>query len=132
VSVAIGKIPGVTHVTVSLNQALVTADLSPANTVSLEQIRQAILADAFTPKEARVRVMGRVVSAGAQLRLNVSATNDSYDLVPAAGVKDLVGSLRKAAGHPVLVEGLIPAGSAKPPLLEVHQFSLSTEKGDQR
>jgi copper chaperone CopZ len=104
VSVAVKKIPGVESVNVSLNKGLVSIKLVPGNGVRLAQIRKAILNDAFTPKNANVVAVGRLVSQGGKLRLVVEGTNETF---PMASTQHQ--SWQKYIGREVTVKGLLAA-----------------------
>jgi hypothetical protein len=104
VSVAIKKLPGVEAADVSLNQGLVSIKLARGNTVRIDQIRKAILNDAFKPRDARVRVVGELFPQNGKLEFKVSDTGETFPVLPADGV-----SLPKEAGRALLVDGLITA-----------------------
>ncbi len=125
-SVAVGKFPGVEKVNVSLNKALVSIDLKAGNSVGLDQIRKAILANAFTPKDANVTVVGQVVQDSDRPALNVTGTGQLYELAPGPkatkAFKELIREQRKM----VTVRGMIPAppeGGKPTPRLLVESFS---------
>jgi copper chaperone CopZ len=127
VSVAVKKIPGVEKVAVSLNNALVSIELKPGNSVRLDQIRKAILDDAFTPKDATVTVVGRVVQNNGQPALKVTDTVQLYELAPASPkATNAFKELTHEQGKTVTVQGVIPApakdGKAEARLL-VESFS---------
>jgi hypothetical protein len=104
VSVAIKKLPGVESADVSLNKGLVTIKLASGNTVRVEQIRKAILNDAFKPRDAWVQVIGELFSQSGKLEFKVTGTGETFAVLPATGV-----SLPKEAGRALLVEGVIAA-----------------------
>lgn len=52
-------LPGVTHVTVSLNDAKAVVALAPENTVTLDQIQRVIRHGGFDAREAEIEVRGR-------------------------------------------------------------------------
>lgn len=111
-SVAVGKFPGVDKVNVSLNKALVSIDLKAGNSVRLDQIRKAILANAFTPKEATVSVVGQIVEANGKPALKVTNTGQLYELAPAPGAtKVFAGLVQDEENKPLLVQGVIPPPS---------------------
>ncbi|MGH7780028.1 MAG: heavy-metal-associated domain-containing protein [Candidatus Binataceae bacterium] len=121
------KIPGVESVNVSLNHALVSIELKPGNSVRLDQIRKAILDDAFTPKEATVTVVGQVVQNSGQPALKVTGTDQLYELAPVSPkATNAFRGLSSEQGKTVIVQGVVPEppkdGKAKPRLL-VESFS---------
>jgi hypothetical protein len=63
---------------------------------------KAILDDAFTPKDARVAVVGDLISQGGKLRFKVAGTNEVFPVAPAPHA-----SWQKQSGKPLLVNGLI-------------------------
>lgn len=101
------KIPGVKSVTVSLNMGLVSITLRPGNTATLEEIRRAILNDAFTPEDARVVVAGELVSKGAKLQFRIAGTNELFPVAAPTHTPRM--PWQKEAGHAVLATGLISA-----------------------
>jgi len=129
VSVAVGKIPGVEKVDVSLNKALVTIDLKPGNSVRLDQIRKAILDNAFTPKDATVNVIGQVTEVHGMPALKVSGTDRLYVLAPGPKGGQRFKGLVHEQGRIVSVQGVIPtppkSGESSPRLL-VENFSSAS------
>jgi copper chaperone CopZ len=120
VSVAIKKIPGVQSVNVSLNKGLVSITLAPGNTVKMEQIRKAILDDAFTPKGAKVVAAGELVSQDEKLLFKVAGTNETF---PVASTPHQ--SWQKDVGHDLTINGLIsaPASGAAGGTLQIERVS---------
>jgi uncharacterized protein (AIM24 family) len=119
VSVAIKKIPGVESVNVSLNQGLVSIKLAPGNTVRIEQIRKAILNDAFKPREARVEMVGDLVSQNGKLQFKVAGTGEVF------AVSTSYRSLQNEVKHSLTVSGLIaaPAKGAEGGTLQIRSVS---------
>ena len=103
-SVSIQKIPGVESVNVGINRGLVTVTLKPGNTVTMEQIRKAILNDAFTPKEAHIVAVGQLVSQNGKLQFRVAGTNETF---PVASTPQQ--SWQPQVSQTVTVNGLISA-----------------------
>jgi hypothetical protein len=97
-------------VNVSLKTGLVSITLKPGNTVRIDQIRKAILDDAFTPKDARVAVVGDLVSQDGKLRFKVAGTNEVFPV----GSTPHAAWQKQSRGKPLLVNGLIsePANRA--------------------
>jgi hypothetical protein len=102
--VSIRKIAGVESVNVSLKDGLVSIKLAPANRVRMDQIRKAILDDAFTPKNAKVVAIGRLVSENGKLQFSVAGTNETF---PVATTPHQ--AWQKYVGRAVPVEGLLAA-----------------------
>ena len=120
-SVALQKIDGVAKVEVSLNAGDANIRLEPTNRVSVEQIREAIRKNGFTPKEAEVTVVGKLVERGGRLVLEVSGPNVTLAL---SGPR--AGELQAMAGTVVVLGGLVPEappGSKAPLTLEVRSFA---------
>lgn len=103
-SVAVKKIPGVETVTVSLNKGLVSIKLAPGNKVRMDQIRKAILDDAFTPKEAKIAAIGKLVSENGKPQFKVTGTDETF---PVASTPH--PSWQKYVGRNVTVDGLLAA-----------------------
>ncbi len=89
---------------VSLNEGLVSITLVPGNAVRLDQIRKAILNDAFTPKDANVVAVGRLAAEGGKLRFVVAGTNETF---PVASTEH--PSWQRYIGREATVKGLLAA-----------------------
>jgi copper chaperone CopZ len=107
VGVAIKKIEGVKSVEVSLNQGLARVYMKSDNKVTLQQLRKAIETRGFTPKEAKVKVKGKVVESDGVHQLEVTGTRDKFK-IKCAGKEDS-HEISIQTGEPTLMEGLIPA-----------------------
>lgn len=130
-SVALGKIPGIHRVNVSLNKALVSMELKPGNSATLDQIRKAILNDAFTPEDATVSVIGKLVWINGKPAFQVSGTNQLYEIGPAPKAAQALGELVQQRGKMLLVHGVIPAppkGGKGAPRLLVKKFRNASEE----
>lgn len=105
---------------VSLKEGLVTIALNPGNTVTLEQVRKSIKDDAFTPKDARVVVVGQLTDANGKLAFKVSGTNEMFPVSHTAHA-----SWGKKAGKELSITGLIstPAKASESGTLEIIQAS---------
>ncbi len=107
--VAVQKIEGVDSVVVSLEQGLVVARFRPESRATLEQVREAIRRNGFTPKAAEVRLRGTVVRSGGQLGLAIPGETTPYRLRIPADSAALAGRLdRVPPDQPVVVEGTVP------------------------
>lgn len=126
-SVSIQKIPGVESVNVNINRGLVTLTLKPENTVTMEQIRKAILDDAFTPKDARVVVVGELASKNGNLEFKVAESNDIFSV--AATRQD---SWQQKIGHELTVNGLISAPAKRGDLGTLQIASVSQQSATQK
>jgi copper chaperone CopZ len=74
VSVAVKKVNGVQDVKVSLNEGSADIKLKDGNKVGVEQIRDIIRKNGFTPKDAEVKVAGKVIERnGKWARCRLSA-----------------------------------------------------------
>jgi hypothetical protein len=93
-------------VNVSLKQGLVSIAFKPGNTVTLQQVRKAIKDDAFTPKDARVIVVGLLMNANGKFEFKVSGTSEMFPVSPTAHT-----SLDKKVGQRLSITGLISAPS---------------------
>lgn len=114
-SVAIQKIDGVESVKVSLNDGQADIKLRDRNEVAVEQVREVIRKNGFTPKESMVRVRGKVIERNGKPALDVGAPN---------GVLLLTGNvaeLSKDVGREVVVAGVIPetANKEEPQTIQV-------------
>ena len=119
VRVAVEKIPGVEKVDVSLNEGVAVIRLAATNDVTVSQVRRIIRDKGFTPRDAQLRVRGRVEARDDEFVLLLPGPNRRYAL-RAGGA--LQSQLREAAGLDVVIEGRIPEDGAvdvSPATLEV-------------
>ena len=113
--VALQKIEGVSAVTVSLNDGAVTLRFIPDNRVTIERIREAIRTNGFAPREAEIRVAGRVIVRGDSLLLVVRETNESYVLEDIPGAAGRRAEIRRGlVGTRVVVGGQVPTSAKQP------------------
>jgi len=119
VRVAIEKIPGVEKVDVSLNDGVAIIRLAAGNEVTVAQVRRMIRDKGFTPKDAQLRLRGRVEAREGGFVLLMPGPDRSYRL---SADPTLLSRLREAAGLDVVIEGRMPqdgAGDVSPSMLEV-------------
>jgi copper chaperone CopZ len=124
VSVAIKKVEGVESVDVSLNEGFADIKLRDGNKVTVEQMREVIRKNGFTPKESMVKVRGKVIERNGKPALEVGGQN---------GVLLLTGNvaeLAKNAGKEVVVSGVIPDTAAKnePETIDVKSVSAQDRR----
>lgn len=112
--VAIGNIEGVDSARVSLEQGLATVWLRPDNHVRIEQVREAIRSNGFSPKGAEVAVRGRLSGSRGAPAITVEGSNEvllfGTDSDAPAKLTELE---RLAAGAVVTVKGTVPETGAK-------------------
>lgn len=96
------KIQGVESAKVSLNQGLVTIELKPGNSVSMEQMRKAITDQGFTPQDAKVTAVGELSSANGKLEFRVTGSKDLYQVVPTPHA-----AWNNQAGKELTITGLV-------------------------
>ncbi len=114
--VAIGRIEGVDSARVSLEQGLATVWLRPDNHVRIEQVREAIRSNGFSPKGAEVAVRGRLSGSRGAPAITVEGSNDVLLLgADSADPGKLPALERLAAGAVVTVRGNVPETDAKRP-----------------
>jgi copper chaperone CopZ len=120
VRVAVRNLPGVDSVRVSLNEGYADVRFEPGSTVTVEQVREAIRKNGFTPREAQVRVRGRVTARGGDLVLEAPGAG-SYVLTGAAEllarlqpadpvVRTLEGVVAERPSTAIRVTGVVPDG----------------------
>lgn len=120
-SVAIKKVEGVVSVKVSLNQGRADVTLAPGNKVTVERLRSAVRDNGFTPKDARVKLRGRLVERAGRPALEVTGSGVVYALAAAEG-RSLAELVKDGLGKEVLVEGRVPESTDhvdEPATLEV-------------
>jgi copper chaperone CopZ len=107
VGVAIKKIDGVKSVEVSLNQGLARVYLKSNNNVTMNAIRRAIETRGFTPREAKIKVMGKIVKTDGEREFQVTGTKDKFK-IQCSGNKES-HEIRIQMNESTLIEGLIPS-----------------------
>ncbi len=106
--VAVKKIEGVDSIEVSLNRGVATISLAPDNRVTIEQVREAIRSNGFTPKAAEVRMRGRVIEQNGKLALSVAGQNRVYLLIDDAEAAGVAARIRgDALGKVVVLDGTV-------------------------
>jgi len=110
VRVTLEKIDGVESADVSLNDGLARIRLRVGNRIRLEQIREAVRRNGFTPRDAAVSVRARVVVSADRVTLRVETTNELLTVAAAQGAEANVAmaQLRERAGTTVVVLGTVP------------------------
>lgn len=106
--VALRRIDGVASAEVSLNSGVAVVRFKPENRVAVEQIRDVVRSNGFTPKAADVRVRGRVVEEQGELMLVLPGENQRYRLAADPQVPGATDFVRESAGRTVLIEGTVP------------------------
>lgn len=104
------KLPGVTGVRVSLNEGLAVVALAAENSTTLENIRRVIRDNGFTPKAARVTLVGTLLRADSGVWLEAPGL-PRYRLT--ARDEAVVAALRaRPNGEAIRIEGEIPETAA--------------------
>ncbi|HLG06047.1 MAG TPA: heavy-metal-associated domain-containing protein, partial [Gemmatimonadales bacterium] len=102
------RIEGVDSVGVSLDSGLAVIRLKPENRVTLEQVREAIRRNGFTPKAAEVEVRGTLGARGASLLLALPAGDRVFELITSGAPGEVLGRLRSVRpGTVLVVEGVV-------------------------
>lgn len=120
------KIEGVQSAEVRLNEGVATIQLKPGNRVSVEKLREVVSNNGFTPRQARVRVQGQVISTGGTLQLQVTGLDRAYDLKLVRDAQQRRGELAEHVGKLVSVQGWIrgPKEDESTEILEVDDFEV--------
>lgn len=101
-SVAIKKVEGVQDVKVSLNDGTVAVKLKDGNEVTIEEVRDIIRKNGFTPKEAQVKVLGKVSERDGKPELRVTGLDAVFLL------RGDTSKVKEMLGEDVLVAGQVP------------------------
>ncbi len=106
-------------VKVSLNEGTAVIKLKEGNKVDVEQIRDIIRKNGFTPKDADVKVAGKVVERNGRPALEVNGPDVVYLL------EGNVAPLKDMTGKQVVLVGQAPetADKNEPPKLVVKQVT---------
>jgi copper chaperone CopZ len=114
------KLPGVTGVRVSLNEGLAAVTLAANNSTTLENIRKIVRDNGFTPKNARVTLVGTLLRADGGEWLEASGL-PRYRLT--ARDEAVAAALRaRPNGETVRIEGEVPEAAAVADELKVMQL----------
>ena len=100
------RIDGVASADVSLNEGTVLLKLKRGNRVTVEQVREAIRKNGFTPKETSVDVFGQLIERNGRPALEVIGLGDVLLL------DDPGDKLRKITTKEVVISGTMPARDA--------------------
>jgi len=125
VRVSLKSVNGVEQVDVSLNKGLATVTLKPGNSVTMQQLQQAIIKNGFTTKQSTVTASGTLLNEGGTLKLKVSGSNEVYTLTPEPQARPI--DARQMSGKAVTVDGVVPeAAKGKTP--DTIQFASISEQ----
>ncbi len=125
--VAIERIEGVSSASVSLNEGMTTIQFAASNSVRIEQIREVIRANGFTPKEADIRVSGLLKVRGDTLTLAIPGIDELLQLQEFPGASEPISALRQLPPNvTITIAGQVPASegrsSSSPRVLLVRSF----------
>ena len=111
--VSLKSVSGVDSVDVNLEKGLASVKMKPSNTATLKQLSDAISKNGFTMKQSTATIAGKIVVANGKLRLQVSGSNEMFELIPDSSATTVRVSLD---GRSVQVDGTIPeTGKGKMP-----------------
>ncbi|MBI4421975.1 MAG: heavy-metal-associated domain-containing protein [Gemmatimonadetes bacterium] len=106
--VAVKDLEGVDSVEVSLNRGLVTIRFKPQNRVIIEQVREAIRSNGFTPKAANVRARGTVGMDQGRWVLAFPGGEAGFLLAASPEAPRRLVEVERLRGREVTVEGRVP------------------------
>lgn len=107
VRVAVEELPGVDSVHVSLNDGYADIALGLQNAITVEQVRQVIRKNGFSPRQARVRVRGIVTQRDSTFLLMLPS-GASFALF---GTGEPIERIEAMVGSPVTIDGEVPAST---------------------
>lgn len=102
------KLKGVETATFRMDDSVVVLRLKPANTLPLEEVRDAVKRIGYTPKEAKVTVRGEARRDGEKWLFRVAGGAAEYPLDVSAG-EGIAEQVRGSAGGTAIIEGSIAA-----------------------
>lgn len=127
--VAVKKLGGIDSLDVSLNRGMAFVRFKPDNRITVEQLREAVRANGFTPKSAEVRIQGRVIEADGKLALALPPEDEVYPLVDHEEASGASQRLRAAAlGQVVVIDGTVPETTrrdASTTVIRVRAFAVT-------
>jgi cation transport ATPase len=99
IHVSMKGIKGVNQVDVDLNTGLVSVQLAPGNSASMQQFNQAVEKNGFTHKDAKIVAKGKLTGTAAAPVLEVTGTPDKYALTgTGVNVASLLGKMVNVSG----------------------------------
>jgi len=120
------SVNGVASVEVSLEKGLAAVKLKPGNSVTLQQIQNAITKNGFTMKQSHLIAAGKVIQAGSGAKFQISGSNETLALVPeSSGV-----SAPSATVATAIVDGTIPEAvkGKSPESIRYHSLGEEQQK----
>jgi hypothetical protein len=126
VRVSLMSVNGVASVEVSLEKGLAAVKLKPGNSVTLQQIQNAITKNGFTMKQSHLIAAGKVIQAGSGAKFQISGSNETLALVPeSSGV-----SAPSATVATAIVDGTIPEAvkGKSPESIRYHSLGEEQQK----
>jgi copper chaperone CopZ len=126
VRVSLISVNGVASVEVSLEKGLAAVKLKPGNSVTLQQLQNAITKNGFTMKQSHLIAAGKVIQAGGGAKFQISGSNETFALVPeSSGV-----SVPSATVATAIVDGTIPQAvkGKSPESIRYHSLSEEQQK----
>ena len=122
--VSLMSVNGVAAVEVSLEKGVAAVKLKPGNSVTLQQLQNAITKNGFTMKQSHIIAAGKVIRAGSGAKFQISGSNETLALVPESHLVSAPSAIAAMA----IVDGTIPeAVKGKTPEF-IRYRSLSEEK----
>ena len=106
--VSVKSIAGVDAVKVSLEKGVASVTLNSQNTVTMQQLHDAVTKNGFTMKQCSATVVGTLQFSGPSAQLKVSGSNDLLTLQPDTGASPVSAGM---AGKTVSVTGVLPEGT---------------------
>lgn len=115
------KLPGVQHVTVSLNDGKATVELAPNNAVTLAEIQSVIRHHGFTPEDATITISGHFEKRGDQYYMSVQG---AADYLLQAGQPEILSGV--SIGSEVVAECKASEADVKSRALHVSHIQMVT------
>jgi copper chaperone CopZ len=112
------RIRGVDSAELNVQKGTAVLELARGNAVKLDLIRDEIKGAGFTPREARVVVRGKAVTADGRWRFEVEGSGQVYGL--SAARNELIAVLQQKSGHAVTIDAVaaVPSDPHSMPTLE--------------
>ena len=118
------SVNGVAAVEVSLEKGVAAVKLKPGNSVTLQQLQNAITKNGFTMKQSHLIAAGKVIRAGSGAKFQISGSNETLALVPeSSGI-----SAPSATVATAIVDGTIPEAVKGKSPESIRYHSLSEER----
>lgn len=125
VRVSLKSVAGVDAVEVSLEKGLAVIKMTPGNTATLKQLREAIAKNGFTMKQSHATIAGQVFVENGKAQLKISGSNDVLNLIAENQTAPDANAMN---GKTIVVQGTIPEAAKNKLPDAIRYYSIVEEQ----